>query len=170
MSITIQNTTILQRAKLPNLALNKPAMASSSLGDAYKVEYGNNGNSSNFWAPKYRNQLTSPEEISWWQVDLGVQHPRIVRIELVGRQDDGAGNGWALTRYNFVILGSNDPEMNQYTLLGEKLDPLPFNGTYVLELQEEVSFRYIRASKLVREAWNEVDFAIADLRVRGYAQ
>jgi hypothetical protein len=170
MTITIQNTTILQRAKLPNLALGKPATASSFLGDAWKVEYGNNGDPGNFWAPKYRNQLTTPEEISWWQVDLGVQPSRIIRIELVGRQDDNAGNGWALTRYNFAILGSNDPGMNQNTILGVQQDPLPFNGTYVLELQEEASFRYIRATKLVREAWNEVDFAIADLRVRGYAQ
>lgn len=170
MTITVENTTIFQRATLPNLAQGKKASASSFLGDAWKVEYGNNGNPGNFWAPKYRNQLTTPEEISWWQVDLGVQQPRIIRIELVGRQDDGAANGWALTRYNFALLGSNDPEMNQYTLLGKQLDPLPFNGTYVLELEEEVSFRYIRATKLVREAWNEVDFAIADLRVRGYGQ
>jgi hypothetical protein len=169
MTVTIQNTTILQRSRLTNLALNKPATASSFLGDAWRVAYGNNGTSDNFWATTYRNRLTTPDEVSWWQVDLGVQLPRIIRIELVGRQDDGAGNAWALTRYNFAILGSNDPEMNLSTVLGIEQNPLPFNGTYVLELQEEVSFRSIRATKLVREAWNEVDFAIADFRVRGYA-
>lgn len=159
--------TISQRATLPNLALNKPATASSYLSDAFQVRYGNDGNNNTFWAPKYRSLLTSPEEISWWQVDLGGCH-QIVRIELVGRQDDNAGNVWALTRYNFAIVGSNDSQMQEQTILGEQKSPLPFNGTFVLDLDEPVSFRYIRATKLVREAWNEVDFAIADLRVRGY--
>jgi hypothetical protein len=159
--------TISQRATLPNLSLNKPATASSYLSDAFQISYGNDGNNNTFWAPKYRSLLTSPEEISWWQVDLGGCH-KIVRIELVGRQDDGAGNVWALTRYNFAIVGSNDSQMQEQTILGEQKFPLPFNGTFVLDLDEPVSFRYIRATKLVREAWNEVDFAIADLRIRGY--
>ncbi|HEY4035968.1 MAG TPA: discoidin domain-containing protein [Ktedonobacteraceae bacterium] len=169
MTVNVRNTTILQRAALPNLALNKPATASSCLNDAYKPANGNDGNLGTYWFPKYRNELTSPDEISWWQVDLQ-GNPKVVRIELIGRQDDGAGNAWALTRYNFAILGSNDPRMDEYSILGEQRLPLPFNGTYVLDLDEPSTFRYIRATKLVREAWNEVDFAIVDLRVRGYAQ
>ncbi|MBV9709192.1 MAG: hypothetical protein JO125_17495 [Chloroflexi bacterium] len=168
---------------LTNLALNKPAAASSTLdealgtGSAWQIAYGNNGNNGNCWVPLYRDRLELPaywapglkhykNEISWWQVDLGSTLYQIWKIDLVTFYD------YPLARYNFEIRASSDKDMNNYVVLGgvDSGDTLPPLGTFVLILANPVSYQYIRVAKLVRENWNEIDISIADLRVWGNQQ
>jgi hypothetical protein len=156
-------------ANLTNLALNQPATASSYWSDAWKPEFGNNGNIGNAWAPKYRNGLPSvnpgdPFPVSWWQVDLS-SICQIWSIELVVRQD--GDRPWS--RYNFAIWASNNVDMSNPIVLGGvgSDDLVQYQGTFVLRLANSVNVRYIRATKLVRETTNDVDFGIADFRVWG---
>ena len=174
---------MIQRSRyenLTNLALNKPATASSTLdehlgaGSAWHIEYGNNGNNGNSWVPLYRDRLVVPalwgpglkhykDEISWWQVDLGNTPYQIWKIELVTFYP------YDLALYNFEIWASNDKDMNNYVVLGgvDSGHSLPHAGTFVLTLADSVSYQYIRVAKLVRENYNEIDISIADFRVWG---
>ncbi|MBV9690606.1 MAG: discoidin domain-containing protein [Ktedonobacteraceae bacterium] len=160
-------------ANLTNLALKQPATASSYWDNNHKPEFGNDGNRDTEWWPKYRNDVVPPGvqvqpgyvyPISWWQVDLG-STCQIWSIELVTRRQ--YDHPWC--RYNFAIWASNDQDMSNSSVLGGvgSDDLVQFQGTFVLNLTNSVNARYIRATKLVREIVDEVDFGIADFRVWG---
>lgn len=151
---------MVHRRSLINLSRNKPASASSEWSADWRAANGNDGNMDTYWSPKYPKDTP---DLSWWQVDLQGT-PQIIRIELVTRP------GLPLARYNFEIQASNDVNMEDYIVLGKvgSCDIIPDYGTWVHELPTPVSYRYLRATKTVKERSVEVDFAIADFRVIGY--
>jgi hypothetical protein len=139
-----------------NVALNKPASASSEWSSDCTVAKANNGStdagdSCGGWS-------TSASDTSgWWQVDLGSAY-RITSLELVTRQNccDNAS-----TRQNFELRASNDPNFGSYVVLGSQgSTPLPFQATWSANVSDTNSYRYVRA---VRNGY----FFIAELRVYG---
>lgn len=147
---------------LTNLALNKPATASSEWNDSWKAGNATDNNMDSYWSPKYPWD-SQAGDLSWWKVDLG-SVCKIHRIELATRP------GLPLARYNFEIHASNQVNMENYTVLGivGSNDIIPDGGTLVLNLPSAFSCRYLRAMKTVKERSLEVDFAIAEFRAFGY--
>jgi len=148
--------------QLTNLALNKPATASSEWSAAWKATNATDSNMDSYWSPKYPWDSQSGD-LSWWKVDLG-SVCTIFRIELATRPS------LPLARYNFEVHASNTVNMENYIVLGivGSCDIIPDGGTWVLNLPTSVSCRYLRAMKTVKERSLEVDFAIAEFRAFGY--
>jgi len=172
-----QVVNVYRRVKLTNLALNKTATASSSWDATYVPSNANDGKIVNTypdgWAPKASpasriGEPTSQEdEPSWWQVDLGASY-QIARIELVTRQLED----YPLSRYNFEIRASNHEGMDEYAVLGRQgcSNAIPFKGTWVTDVTDPNSYRYIRAAKIAKDYCGWWEFFIAELRVLGYTQ
>ena len=139
-----------------NVALNKPATASSVYAADCGAGKANNGSidaadSCGGWSP------TGSDANPWLQVDLGVAY-RITSLELVTRQNccDNAA-----TRQDFEVRGSNDPTFATYSILGSQgSTPLPYQATWAATVSDTNSYRYIRATKVGY-------FFIAELRVFG---
>lgn len=139
-----------------NVALNKPASASSEWSPDCAARKANNGSTDatdtcGGWSPN------DPEPVSWWQVDLGSAY-RITSLELVTRQNCCDNPS---TRQDFTLQASNDPNFGSYVVLGSQGNtPLPFQATWSANVSDPNSYRYIRA---VRNGY----FFIAELRVFG---
>ena len=141
-----------------NIALNRPASASSQWADTCAAAKANNGStdaadSCGGWSP------TSADAQPWWQVDLGSAY-RITTLELVTRQNCC---DQPETRQNFEIRASNSPSFTTYVVLGSQgATALPFKATWTKTVTDTNSYRYIRATK-------PGYFFIAELRVFGNA-
>ena len=142
-------------ATLTNVALNKPASASSVrvwpdvTGDPASGNDGLvnlNGKVSLWHSQSNTNQ---PE---WWQVDLGMAY-RLAGIELVFRPDLDQVN----CRRNFMVLGSSTPEFDNPTVLAMREgDAVPFGQTWRWGVADTGSYRYVRVQKT---DWNDRDSA-----------
>jgi hypothetical protein len=156
---------IAEKTPYQNLALKKPAIA-SSFWPGYSASNANDDNAlgDNGWASAPAVHLTSDPDPSstWWQVDLGTPC-QIDKIELVTRQSRND----PFNRRNFEIRASNDPTMKAYVVLGQEDDSIPFQGTWTGPVKEAGQFRYIRAAKTKKEKDVEHEFFITELRVWG---
>jgi hypothetical protein len=142
-----------QDVKQNNLALNRPASASSTFDGSLPASKANDGttniNGSSGWSP------TSGDTSPWWQVDLGSAQ-QLGTIELVTRQ----GLDQANTRRNFEVRASNDSSFASYTVLGSQGNAsLVHESTWRLPVANSNSFRYLRVAKTTNEY-----FFIAELR------
>ena len=136
-----------------NIAYAKTASASTIYGAGYEANKGNDASISSGWSP------TAPDNLHWWQVDLGSAYT-ITQIDLVTRQD--IDQIW--TRQNFEIRASNDPTFATYTVLGSQPNiPIAYQATWSAKISNGTTFRYIRAAKTVSEY-----FFISELKVSGY--
>jgi hypothetical protein len=138
----------------PDLAVGKPASASSTLNQDWTPANANDGGSAerNGWSPVYEPRA------SWWQVDLG-EARRLRRVDLVTRK----GLDQPETRRNFQIWASNDPEMRERVVLGTQgAEARPFGDVFSAVIDDEARYRYIRAVKTAEEY-----FYIAKLCVYG---
>lgn len=137
-----------------NVALNKPASASSEYAADYNASKAVDGMTSG-WSP------TGEDSVPWWQVDLGNTY-RITSIELVTRQELDQDT----TRRNFEVRASNSADFSTYTVLGTQgSTTLPFAGVWTQPVTNTTRFRYVRATKTIAEY-----FFIAELRVFGVLQ
>jgi len=122
-----------------NIALFKPATASSYYGAGYRPELGNDNNSeSSIWA----SDATEPNP--WWQVDLGGNY-KIFEIDVATRRDVDQVS----QRQNFAIRVSNDSNFNTYTQVavvgGESCF---FQGTFSTYVSDTNYYRYVRVQRI----------------------
>lgn len=136
-----------------NIAAAGIASASSIFSDGYAASNANDNRPSGWSA-------TSPDTDvrPWLRIDLLA--PSVIRrIELVTRQE--AEYDQAETRRNFEIQASNDLDFASYIVLGSQGETaLPHMSTWSLDLENPVTYRYVRAKKSVDEY-----FFISELRV-----
>jgi F5/8 type C domain len=139
---------------LPNLALNKPATASSSYASVTLPETANDGVINNSW---FAGWSASVEDTSpWWQVDLG-ELKKISMIELTPRHVFDQ----PVTRKNFEIRVSNDPTFATYTVVYTQGNtPLRFDSTLKADVVDSNSYRYVRVAKTQPEY-----FCIGEVKV-----
>ncbi len=139
---------------LPNLALNKPATASSSYDSGTLPGTANDGVINNSW---YAGWSAGTEDTSpWWQVDLG-ELKKISMIELTPRHVFDQ----PMTRKNFEIRVSNDPTFATYTVVYTQGNtPLRFDSTLKADVTDSNSYRYVRVAKTQPEY-----FCIGEVKV-----
>ncbi|MBI1763726.1 MAG: discoidin domain-containing protein [Acidobacteria bacterium] len=160
-------TAFPNTATLTNVALNKPATASSVqtwsdvTGDPAS---GNDGrtmanNLVSLWHSK--SNTNQPE---WWQTDLGTAY-RVLGIEILYRPDSDQPN----CRRNFIVLGSNTPEFDNPVVLGMREgDAVPLNQPWRAGVADTGAYRYVRVQKT---DWNDRDssgdyyFNLTELRL-----
>lgn len=137
-----------------NLALNKPANASSSYGlPQYGPAMGNDGNVNTIWAPATWGD-------SWWSVDLG-SSVAIGRLELEGRR----GLDQSDARRFFRFEGSNDSFFNTSIVLGgQDATPFDFEGTWSCNVVPPVSCKYLRMSKTVQGLGTLTELRVFDVK------
>ncbi len=135
-----------------NIALNKPATASSylELAPGYNPYKAVNGVFTDDWLTEETN------ENAWWQVDLEKQY-KLTEIGLVFRTTANQEK----TRSNFEVLASNDESFNTYTKLYDSAGTtVGFKEELSIPIDNDERFRYIRVRKTAREA-----MGIAECRV-----
>lgn len=160
-------TAFPNTATLTNVALNKPATASSVqtwsdvTGDPAS---GNDGrtmanNLVSLWHSK--SNTNQPE---WWQTDLGTAY-RIAGIEILFRPDSDQAN----CRRNFIVLGSSTPTFENPVVLGMREgDTVPLNQPWRVGVADTGTYRYVRVQKT---DWNDRDpsgdyyFNLTELRL-----
>jgi hypothetical protein len=146
----------IKSASPTNVAVNKPARASSEYSSACSAAKANNGSidvndSCGGWSSN------GVESNPWWQVDLGSLH-RLTSVELVTRQN---GYDQPETRRDFEIWASSDPSFGSYTVLGSQDSTvLPYQSTWSTTVNDTSPYRYVR---VVKTGY----FFIAELRVLG---
>jgi hypothetical protein len=139
-----------------NIALNKPASASSRYDAAYGPNFGNDGITSdgNGWAS------ASGAAADWWQVDLGSAF-NINRVELVSRQNVDQ----PATRRNYEVRASNNADMSNYVVLATTgSTAFAHQGTWSAAVSNSNSYRYLRVAKTIPES-----SFLAEFRAYGFA-
>jgi hypothetical protein len=126
-----------------NIALNKPASASSSLSTGFGPNFGNDGITSDGsgWSS------ASAAAADWWQVDLGSAF-NINRVELVSRQNADQPE----TRRNYEVRASNSADMSNYVVLATTgATAFAHQGTWSAAVSNSGSYRYLRVAKTIPE-------------------
>jgi hypothetical protein len=136
----------------PEIAMGKPATASSVYDSGHAEALGNDGNALDGWSPSGTD--TAP----WWQVDLGARFA-IDAVEVVSR--------WAIdqpvTRRSYEVVASDDPAFGTSTTLGSvDAAGLPHRAIFAASVSPPVAARYVRVRKTAAEY-----FFVGELRVHG---
>lgn len=128
-----------------NVAENKPVTSSDVKAFASAVTIDGAGECVTSTSKTGWSSLGAPGN-PWVQIDL-LKPYSIDRVELVP-----FGNDNQITRRNYEILASNDPEFKSYTILGSRgSDPFPHGETQVYYVDTEKEFRYVRLRKTAKE-------------------
>ena len=158
--------TLPTPAPLANVALNRPATASSVrqwsdvIGTANAANDGQTGGAVKVSAWHSDSNTGKPE---WWQVDLGKMF-RITSVEIVFRNDQDQ----PVTRRNFEILASNDPSFKTAVKLAERGEtPVPFKQTWQANVTAAEGFRYVRVqkSKIDTDTYRQSFFTFEEARI-----
>jgi hypothetical protein len=107
---------VVKAANGPDLALNKPASASSAYSGGYGPDKAVDGNNSTFWSTR-----TADNVGEWWQVDLG-EKSEIGKVEIMFRNVDGKFNNVPKT---ITFQVSDDGE--NWTDIISRTDNVPIN-------------------------------------------
>lgn len=135
-----------------NLALKKPATASSNFSSGGQASAGNDGDINTIWA----SAVVDPDV--HWQVDFG-KPERIYQLEMVSRQDGDQ----VPSRQNFEVRGSNTPDFATSVVLGKQGPTIfPARGTWFAAVSDTGKYRYLRVVKPAN-----VHFHFAELRAYG---
>ena len=149
---------------LPNLALGKPATASS-----FRNWWGDmsprsavDGNEQVMW-----HSDSNLNQLEYLQVDL-VKPAVISRIEIVFRRDQDQ----PATRQNFAVYASNDPGFLSGVVLLAKQgkDPYPFAATpWSTDITAPQAFRYVRFAKTAidKDTFGQSYWNLNEVRVLG---
>ncbi len=155
-----------QMANVVNVALSRPAMASSSrawpdvvgaasaANDGQRVALGR--------ASAWHSEIGSGQ-LEWWQVDLGKSY-QIGSIEVIFREDVDQ----ATTRRNFEVRGSNDLNFNSSTVLGSQgEDIVPFTKGWRVNVKGDEGFRFVRVqkTKIDRDALGQSFFNLLEVKI-----
>ncbi|MEO5712562.1 MAG: SGNH/GDSL hydrolase family protein [Luteolibacter sp.] len=120
-----------------NVALNKPASASSVYSPANVASKANNGNLNEYWSATLNDPMAA------WKVDLS-ENFRISGLQIVTRQDADQ----PVTRKNFEVRASNDPEFSSYVVLANQGESsLPHASTLVASVNATMPYRYLQVVK-----------------------
>ncbi len=135
-----------------NIALNKPASASSTFSDSTLASNANNGSLTTFWSASVTDTSAT------WNVDLGAIY-RLSRLEITTRQDSDQ----PVTRRNFEVRASNDPTFFTYTVLTSYGEPsLAYTSTLSRDINPITPFRFVRIAKT-----DSAYFSFTEARVFG---
>ncbi|MDF2927060.1 MAG: hypothetical protein K0R57_5974 [Paenibacillaceae bacterium] len=139
-----------------NLALLHPASGSTYFGNDEQHHYSAavDGSSDTFWI----SWRSAGDNDAYWQVDLGA-HYVLSRMELESRSDTDV----ASQRNNFEILASDRNDFSDYRVIGQASQPFPFNGVWVLDINDAESYRYLRYHKTAAAETG----VLAEFRVSG---
>ncbi|GAQ86749.1 hypothetical protein KFL_003090060 [Klebsormidium nitens] len=133
----------------PDLALGKPAVASSHFDEYTAAANGNDGDLGSIWASN------AGDPAPWWQVDLG-RTCHVTSVSLTPRQDGDQD----FTRRNFVVAGLASPDDPNPTTLAEVgEDPFPSLHTWNAPVVNPGRFRYLRVSKTDGSHFNFAAFS-----------
>jgi hypothetical protein len=158
--------TVPTPAPLANVALNRPATASSVrqwsdvIGTPNAANDGQTGGTGKASAWHSDSNTGKPE---WWQVDLGKTF-QISSVEIVFRNDQDQ----PVSRRNFEVLASNDPSFATSTKLAERGEtPAPFKQTWQANVTVTEGFRYVRVQKtrIDLDAYGQSFFTFEEVRV-----
>jgi hypothetical protein len=140
-------------ARDSNLALNKPATASSVYSAAFPVAAANDGSLTSVWSS------TGTDLHPYWQVDLGQQYG-LSLFQLATRRTIDQ----YMVRQNFEVWVSNSADMtaSHAVACSYGTPPLPHEATYSCTLPPG-PFRYVRVVKT--DTWG---FDMAEVRVFGH--
>ena len=151
---------------LVNVALNAPAMASSTrvwpntLGVPAAANDGQmeSGGKLSIW---HSDSNTGKQE--WWQVDLGRAY-RIELVEILFRADQDQ----PLTRCNFEVRASNDAGFGSYIVLAAQGElAVPPGQNWRAQPAEAGSFRFVRVqkTKIDRDLYGNAFFNLGEVRL-----
>jgi uncharacterized protein (TIGR03437 family) len=159
--------TTMSFAGLTNVALNRPASASSVHLWPNATNVPGSANDGLMQTTDGRVSLwhseSNTKQLEWWQVDLE-QPARIVGIEILFRTENNQAN----TRRNFEVRASNDPTFATSTLLGAQgAEPHPFRQAWQVKVQDANTYRYLRVRKTSVDAdeYGEEYFNLSEVRV-----
>jgi hypothetical protein len=108
---------VVKAANGPDLALNKPASASSAYSGGYGPDKAVDGNNSTFWSTETADNISE-----WWQVDLE-EKSKIKTVEIVYRNVNGKFNNVPKT---ITFQVSDDGE--NWTDIISRTDYVPINN------------------------------------------
>lgn len=161
-------TPVFDVGGLTNLALKRPAKASSTqlwpdtlstpdaANDGELLVAGKNS----IW-----HSASNSGKAEWWQADLGRAH-RIQFIEILFRADQDQ----PLTRRNFEVRASNDPNFGSSALLTAQGDAASaFQQPWRASVTDGNGYRYVRVlkTKLDRDTFGQTFFNLGEVRLFG---
>jgi hypothetical protein len=166
LPITVPSAASVGAPTLVNVALKRPATASSthiwpntiSTPDAANDGELNVAGKNSIW-----HSESNTNKLEWWQVDLGRSY-RIHLIEILYRTDLDQ----PLTRRNFEVRGSNDPNFGASVLLAAQGDtPAAFGQMWRAEVGESGGYRYVRVqkTKIDRDPAGQAFFNLGEVRL-----
>jgi len=136
----------------PNVAVGKPASASSVYDSSHGAALANNDNSFDGWS------ASGDDKAAYWQVDLGAPYA-IDAVEVVSRW----GYDQPDTRRNYRIRASTSSVMAGAVVLAEVgAATLPHRAIFAHDVVPPVVARYLRVEKTKAEY-----FFLAEVRVHG---
>lgn len=153
-------------ATLTNVALNCPATASSQQiwPDVVGVPgAANDGQTEIAGKASAWHSASNTGKPEWWQVDLG-KGWRIKMIEIAFRAD----RDQPITRRNFEVRGSNNPNFSNSALLAaQNEEAFPFKQTWRAEVTDNHSYRYVRVqkTKLDKDSQGQAYFNLNEVRL-----
>lgn len=160
-------TSFPNTATLTNVALNKPATASSVqtwpdvTGDPAS---GNDGQTMVNSLVSLWHSKSNTHQPEWWQTDLGTAY-RVAGIEILFRPDMDQVN----CRRNFAVLGSNTPDFENPVVLGMREgDAVPLGQPWRVGVADTGTYRYVRVQKTDWEDYNpggDAYFNLTELRL-----
>jgi NedA-like, galactose-binding domain len=157
---------IIDRSNLNNVALRRPAMASSTkpLPDTVGVATAaNDGELVSKGRVSCWHSATNTGNLEWWQVDLGRRH-QIRSIEIIFRDDQD--QSW--TRKNFEVRASNDLNFETSVLLKSQGEAaVPFRTNWEANVNDMGTYRYVRVqkTKIDSDSRGQSFFSLAEVRV-----
>lgn len=140
-----------------NVALGKPAYASSQYNESYLPENVTDGDDASNWSYGNMGLLGSRGGLDTWVgVDLGAEY-NIERIVVKSRRDADQES----SRRSWVIQVSNNPNYTQSLTVGTKPEAGAFGSDFEMELSLPTAYRYVRVGT------TEYNLVIAEIEVYG---
>jgi hypothetical protein len=164
--MTMSPRTVSTPIPLANVALNRPATASSvrQWSDVIGTpNAGNDGQTGGAGKVSAWHSDSNTGKAEWWQVDLGKTF-QIASVEIVFRNDQDQ----PVSRRNIEIRASNDPSFKSFTKLAERGEtPVPFKQTWLAAVSATEGFRYVRVqkTKIDLDAYGQSFFTFEEARV-----
>ncbi len=167
--ITVPTTAppaAVDASTLVNVALNRPATASSTRvwpNTISTPDAANDGEMSVAGKNSIWHSDSNTNKLEWWQVDLGRGY-RVNIVEILFRADLDQ----PLTRRNFEVRGSNDPNFGSSALLAAQGDaPSGFGQIWRAQVNDAGSYRYVRVqkTKIDRDPTGQSFFNLGEVRL-----
>jgi hypothetical protein len=166
LQITVPPPAQVDSSTLVNVALKRPATASSTHvwpSTVSTPDAANDGEMTVAGKNSIWHSESNTNKLEWWQVDLGRSY-RIYIVEILYRTDQDQ----PLTRRNFEVRGSNDPNFGNSVLLASQGDtPAAFQQPWRVQVSDSGGYRYVRVqkTKIDRDPSGQAYFNLAEVRL-----